>query len=87
VDLVLTDINMPVMNGEDLLRAIRTDARFSRIPVLVVSTDSTHTRVASMMELGAAGYVKKPFTPEMMREALERVLQPSAAVSEWTQCH
>ena len=83
VDVVLTDINMPVMNGEDLVRAIRADARFRHIPVLVVSTDSTHTRVSRMMELGAAGYVRKPFAPEQMREALQRVLRLQPAGVEF----
>jgi two-component system chemotaxis response regulator CheY len=86
VDLVLTDINMPVMNGEDLLRTMRSDPRLCRIPVLVVSTDSTQTRVATMTQLGAAGYVKKPFAPEVMREALDRVLQPASTGREVQPC-
>src|SRR4051794_23202099 len=56
VDLVLCDINMPVMNGEQFLDALQSWPDEVRPPVLVVSTDSTRTRVARMIQLGAAGY-------------------------------
>lgn len=74
VDVVLTDVNMPRMNGEELLRNLEADERFRNVPVLVISTDGTETRVHRMMALGAKGYVKKPFLPEILREELERVL-------------
>lgn len=73
-DIVLSDINMPCMTGEELLRAIREDARLRATPVVIVSTDSTEARMTRMMRLGARGYIKKPFTPEMLRGELERVL-------------
>jgi two-component system chemotaxis response regulator CheY len=74
VHLVLTDINMPVMNGEQLVRAMRSDPLLAKVPVLVVSTDARLDRVDQMMDLGAAGYVTKPFTPELLRNEVERVL-------------
>ncbi|MFM2124754.1 MAG: hypothetical protein RL328_1205 [Acidobacteriota bacterium] len=74
VHLVLTDINMPVMNGEQLLRAMRGDVSLVKVPVVVISTDARLDRVDQMMELGAAGYVTKPFTPELLRNEVERVL-------------
>ncbi|MDZ4799542.1 MAG: response regulator [Bryobacteraceae bacterium] len=70
-DVVLTDINMPVMNGEELLRIMAARVTGSKPPVIVVSTDSTHTRVSNMLQLGATSYLKKPFTPEAMRQVLE----------------
>lgn len=70
VDLILTDINMPVLDGEGLLRALQFDPDLRRIPVVVVSTDSTELRVESLMALGARGYVKKPFQPERINEVL-----------------
>lgn len=73
-DIVVSDINMPCMTGEELLQAIRDDTQLRATPVLVVSTDSTDARMTRMMRLGARGYIKKPFTPEMLRGELERVL-------------
>jgi two-component system, chemotaxis family, chemotaxis protein CheY len=74
VDVILTDINMPVMNGEQFVQNLAAHESFRSIPVLVVSTDRTEDRVRQMMALGAKGYVKKPFQPEELREELERVL-------------
>lgn len=74
VDLILTDINMPVLDGEGLLRALRSDPELSRIPVVVVSTDSTDQRVDSLMGLGARGYLKKPFQPEKLSGILSGIL-------------
>ncbi|MBX5494428.1 MAG: response regulator [Bryobacteraceae bacterium] len=74
VDLVLTDINMPSMNGEEFVAEVEADANLRSIPVVVVSTDSTQQAVRRMIQLGARGYVAKPFEPEILREELERVL-------------
>lgn len=75
VDLVLTDINMPTMNGEEFVRQLEQDEALRSIPVLVVSTDGTSQRIQQMMTLGARGYLAKPFTPEGLREELERLLE------------
>jgi two-component system chemotaxis response regulator CheY len=74
VDVILTDINMPKMNGEELLRRLETDARLRSVPTLVISTDATKARILKMLSLGAQGYMTKPFSPETLREELERVL-------------
>ena len=74
VDVVLTDINMPTMDGEELLRRMSEHAVLRLIPVLVVSTDRTDGRVQKMLTLGAKGYVTKPFAPETLREELEHSL-------------
>ncbi len=74
VDIVLTDINMPNMDGEQLLGHMERDEVLRSIPVIVVSTDQTDSRVRRMMNLGARGYVKKPFLPETLRAELENVL-------------
>lgn len=75
VDIVLTDINMPDMNGEELVRRMEQDEALRRTPVVVVSTDATPHRIHRMLELGARGYVVKPFSPEQLRDELERVLE------------
>ena len=74
VDVVLTDINMPNMNGEELLSFMAVDETLRTIPAIVVSTDGTDLRRSRMLELGARGYVRKPFTPEELRAKLEEVL-------------
>jgi two-component system chemotaxis response regulator CheY len=74
VDVILTDINMPKMNGEEFLRRLETDARLRSVPTLVISTDATKARILKMISLGAQGYMTKPFSPETLREELERVL-------------
>jgi len=72
VDLVLLDINMPVMNGEDMLRRLRADPETASMPVIVVSTESSETRVHALEELGVA-FVHKPFAPETLRDTILRV--------------
>ena len=83
-DIILCDINMPIMNGEQFLEALSQKPASERPPVIIVSTDSTHTRVDRMLELGARSYIRKPFTPEAMREILDTVseeLEKTAQVS------
>jgi two-component system chemotaxis response regulator CheY len=75
VDLILTDINMPEMNGLEFLQNMEADESLRMIPVVVVSTDKTENREQQMLELGAKGYVKKPFLPETLRAEIERVLE------------
>jgi two-component system chemotaxis response regulator CheY len=74
VDAVLTDINMPVMNGEELVRRMRAAGPTQSIPVIVISTDATVNRIHTMQALGATGYLEKPFGPEQLRNELDRVL-------------
>jgi len=75
VNVILSDINMPVMDGEELVRELNADPELRHIPVVVVSTDRTETRVQKMLALGARGYVTKPFLPEALRQELEQVLE------------
>ncbi|MBV9508287.1 MAG: response regulator [Acidobacteriia bacterium] len=75
VDAILTDINMPLMDGEEFLRRVEADESLRKIPAVIISTDGTDTRIRQMMALGARGYVKKPFRPEDLRAELERCLE------------
>jgi len=79
VDLVLTDINMPDMNGEELVQRMEQDELLRSVPVIVVSTDASTNRVKKMMTLGARGYVTKPFPPDVLAMEMERVLEVSHA--------
>lgn len=74
IDLILTDINMPVMNGEQFVCSLKADEMLRTIPVLVISTDGSEHRVQRMMSLGAKGYVRKPFSPEALRKSMEQLL-------------
>jgi two-component system chemotaxis response regulator CheY len=74
VDAILTDINMPEMDGQEFLRRLAQDDLLRSIPAIVISTDATEHSIASMTSLGARGYVTKPFLPETLRAELERTL-------------
>jgi two-component system chemotaxis response regulator CheY len=79
VDIILTDINMPEMNGEDFVRQMEQLDELRSIPVVVISTDGTENRIRRLLDLGAKGYVVKPFSPEALRAELERVLEVAIA--------
>jgi two-component system chemotaxis response regulator CheY len=74
VDIILTDVNMPVVDGEEFLRQLAADDLLRTIPVIVISTDATQQRIEQMLAMGARGYVTKPFLPEDLRMELERTL-------------
>lgn len=69
-DLVITDFNMPVMNGLELLKTIRNGETKGNPPVIVVSTEGSIEKVTQIINQGAAGYLKKPFSPEQLRDLL-----------------
>ena len=69
-DLVLTDWNMPRMNGLELLRAIRSHARFRSLPVIMVTTETETPQMTTALEAGANEYILKPFTPEIVADKL-----------------
>jgi two-component system chemotaxis response regulator CheY len=74
LDIIFTDLNMPVMNGEDFVKQLQTQETDKEIPVLVISTDATQRRVLKLRELGARGYISKPCAPELIRMKVEQVL-------------
>src|SRR5438093_675484 len=76
VDLVLTDINMPKMDGLQLLASLKASAEWRNIPVVMITTAGGETKVADAVKLGAAGYVRKPFTADQIKEKLVGILQP-----------
>lgn len=69
VDLVFIDVNMPVMDGMEMLGAIRNNTLTRDLPVLIVSTESNEERI-NIINRQNAGFVHKPFTPEMLREKI-----------------
>jgi two-component system, chemotaxis family, chemotaxis protein CheY len=74
VEAILTDINMPCMDGEEFLRQLAANEVLRSIPVIVISTDGTHHRKQRLLAIGARGYLTKPFLPETLRVELESML-------------
>ena len=70
VDLILSDINMPNMDGLQLLGKLKSDEQYKNVPVIMVSTEGSQTKVLEAVQLGAAGYVRKPFTPDQIKDKL-----------------
>lgn len=74
VDLVLTDINMPNMNGMELITEMKKDQLQRSIPVVMVTTEGAEERVQEAMKIGASGYIKKPFLPEEIKRTLSSIM-------------
>jgi len=74
IDLVFSDINMPVMTGIELIEEMHKDEILKTVPVIVVSTEGSVTRMEELRAKGVSAYVRKPFTPETLRKVVEEVL-------------
>ncbi len=74
VDIVLTDYNMPEMNGLELISEMKSNEMFDQIPVVVISTEGSREKRDEFLKQGAAGYIKKPFAPEQLRDILFDIL-------------
>jgi two-component system chemotaxis response regulator CheY len=74
VDLVVTDYNMPEMDGQELIRFIRTQSWQKEVPVLMVTSEDNQSRLAAVQELGVVGMCNKPFEPVGLRTLLGRLL-------------
>lgn len=74
VDVILADLNMPVMDGVRMIDHLHTHGLLKTIPVVVVSTEGSQTRIAQLEQCGVTAYVRKPFTPESIRDVIQGVL-------------
>ncbi len=70
VSIILSDINMPNMDGLQLLAALKDSEQWTGVPVFIISTESTQSRVMEAVRLGAKGFIKKPFVPEEIQDKL-----------------
>lgn len=77
-DFVVSDINMPNMNGFDLLRQIRTDDALKSLPVLMVTAEAKKEDIIMAAQAGASGYIVKPFTKATLEEKLAKILKKVA---------
>jgi two-component system chemotaxis response regulator CheY len=73
--LVVSDWNMPVMTGIDLLRAIRSDDKLKTIPVLMVTAEAQQANLVEAVQAGVSNYIVKPFTAETMQEKLNKIFK------------
>lgn len=73
-DFVVTDINMPNMNGFDLLEAIRTDASLQTLPVLMVTAEARKEDIVRAAQLRASGYIVKPFSKATLEEKVSKIM-------------
>ena len=80
IDLVLSDINMPKMDGLQLLASLKASPQWQRVPVVMITTEGGETKVAEAVRLGAAGYVRKPFTADQIKEKLVGILEQAATL-------
>jgi two-component system chemotaxis response regulator CheY len=74
VDLVFADINMPVMNGVELVKRMKADEDMKHIPVVIVSTEGSQTRINGLMEHGIKAFLRKPFTPESLKSTIDGIM-------------
>jgi len=70
VSLILSDINMPNMDGLQLLAQLKQNEKWKSVPIIMVTTEGGQGKVIEAVQLGAAGYVRKPFTAEQIKEKL-----------------
>src|SRR5271157_5099066 len=77
VDLVLLDINMPKMDGLQLLALMRSSVEWRHIPVVMITTEGGEATVSEAVKLGAVGYVRKPCTADQIKEKLAGILEPA----------
>jgi two-component system chemotaxis response regulator CheY len=74
VDLILSDINMPVMDGLEFVRQLQTVEKLRGVPVVMITTEGSESNVVQALSLGAKGYIRKPFTPDQVKEHVLPVL-------------
>ena len=74
-DLIVTDINMPDINGLEIVHFVKHHPQYQSIPMIIVSTEGSEDDVKKGLELGASAYVKKPFEPDFLRSTIRQVIK------------
>jgi two-component system chemotaxis response regulator CheY len=80
-DFLITDWNMPGMQGIDLLRAVRSDPNLSSLPVLLVTAEARRDQIVLAAEAGVNGYIVKPFTAQTLKEKIDKIFERIAATT------
>lgn len=74
-DFLITDWNMPGMQGIDLLKAVRADAKLASLPVLMVTAESKRDQIVEAAQAGVSGYIVKPFTAQTLEEKIGKIFE------------
>jgi two-component system chemotaxis response regulator CheY len=74
VEMLITDWNMPEMNGLELVKKVRSDERFKDLPIIMVTTEGGKAEVITALKAGVNNYIVKPFTPQVLKEKLGAVM-------------
>lgn len=74
IDMLITDWNMPEMNGLELVKKVRADDRFKDVPIIMVTTEGGKAEVITALKAGVNNYIVKPFTPQVLKEKLAAVM-------------
>jgi two-component system chemotaxis response regulator CheY len=74
IEVLITDWNMPEMNGLELVKKVRADKRFTDLPIIMVTTEGGKAEVITALKAGVNNYIVKPFTPQVLKEKLAAVL-------------
>lgn len=74
VDFVLTDINMPKMDGLSMIKNIKCQEKFRDMKIIIISTEGSREKILEGVKMGASGYLKKPFGPEEIMELLQELM-------------
>jgi len=83
VGLVLSDINMPNMDGLQLLTSVRSRPEWNGIPIIMITTEGNQAKVMEAVQLGAQWYVRKPFTAEQIKEKISSCLSSAGRADRW----
>ncbi len=74
VDLIITDWNMPVMDGLTFVKKIRANKKFDDVPIIMVTTEAAKEDIITALKAGVNNYIVKPFTPQVLKEKIEAVM-------------
>jgi len=74
IEMLITDWNMPEMNGLELVKKVRADERFTDVPIIMVTTEGGKGEVITALKAGVNNYIVKPFTPQVLKEKLGAVM-------------
>lgn len=75
IDFVISDWNMPDMTGLDFLKQVRSSQQYSKLPVLLVTAEAKKENIIEAAQNGASGYIVKPFTPQILKEKIDKILE------------
>jgi two-component system chemotaxis response regulator CheY len=75
IDIVLSDINMPNMDGLSFLFEMKKNELFKSIPVVMITTEGSEAKIQESIKLGASGYIKKPFSPADIKNTLSKLME------------